>query len=46
MSIYNKPDGIYEELISEQLKNELSFVDEELKYTEKIDPEEAPAILA
>lgn len=46
MSIHNRADGIYEEVVSQKLNDELFEIGEELKYTEKIDPDEAPAILA
>lgn len=42
----HKTDGIYEEVVSDSLNKQLASIDENLKYTEKIDPEEAPAILA
>ena len=42
----HKTDGIYEEVVSDSLNRQLASIDENLKYTEKIDPEEAPAILA
>lgn len=42
----HKIDGIYEEVVSDALNRELALIDENSKYTEKLDPEEAPAILA
>lgn len=41
-----RKDGIYEELMSNALRREMSFIAEDEKYIEKLDPEEAPAILA
>lgn len=42
----HKTDGIYEEIVSDALNKELAQIDENAKYIEKIDPQEAPSILA
>ena len=46
MNIFDKKDGIYEEVISDSLNKELKNVDVNKKHTEKMDPVETPDILA
>ena len=46
MAVHKKADGVYEEIISQKLQKELVDIEPEYKFTEKLDPNEAPAILA